>query len=339
MTGDLWAVSAYFNTAGARSRVRNHRCMRRHLPIPLLTVEWSPTGAFELEAGRDADVLVQVSGGDVLWQKERLLNVGFAALPAEVGAVAWVDASVVLVHDDWPAAAAAVLEQHPVAQGFAQLHYLDAAATAALAGGAAAPAELLARSTSDRATPASARLAAEHGVEALVAADVEGHATMDIPVEATRLPRNPGVAWLARREVLDRIGGLYDRAVVGSGDWLFLLAALGVARPWLEAVGPLGYGYLARSGYPAWADQVAAALDGDVGWVEADALHLFHGRLADRRYKVRHPDFDALGVDIDADLQLTAHGVWSLVPPRPDVAAHVAGYLAGRDEDHGLVGT
>jgi hypothetical protein len=334
---ELWAVSAYFNTAGAASRLRNHRCMRGHLPVPLLTVEWSPTGDFELEAGRDADVLVQLSGGDVLWQKERLLNVGFAALPPEVEAVAWVDASVVLVHDDWPAAARAALDRHAVAQGFARLHYLDAEATAALAGGRSAPAALLARAAPERVTPASARLAAERGVEALVAADVEGHATMDIPVGATRLPRNPGVAWLARREVLDRLGGLYDRAVVGSGDWLLLLAVLGAARPWLDAVGPLGYGYLARSSYPTWADHAAATVGGDVGWVEADALHLYHGRLADRRYKVRHPDFDALGVDLDADLQLTAAGVWELTPPRPDVVAHVTRYLAGRDEDQGLV--
>jgi hypothetical protein len=312
--------------------------MRRHLPVPLLTVEWSPSGTFELEAGRDADVLVQLSGGDVLWQKERLLDVGFAALPPDVDAVAWVDASVVLVHDDWPAAARAALDRHALAQGFARLHYLDAEATAALAAGALGPCDALARSAPDRATPASARLAAERGVDALVADDVAGHATMDIPPAATRLPRNPGVAWLARREVLDRLGGLYDRAVVGSGDWLFLLAVLGAARPWLDAVGPLGYGYLARSGYPDWADRAAATVAGDVGWVDADALHLYHGRLADRRYKVRHPDFDALGVDLDADLQLTPEGVWCLAPPRPDVVAHVAGYLIGRDEDHGLVG-
>jgi hypothetical protein len=38
-----------------------------------VTVELSFDGRFEL-AGSDADILIQLSGGAVLWQKERLLN-------------------------------------------------------------------------------------------------------------------------------------------------------------------------------------------------------------------------------------------------------------------------
>lgn len=339
MTDHLWAVSAYFNPTGAVSRLRNHRCMHEHLPLPLLTVEWSPDGTFELDPTRDAERVLQVSGGDLLWQKERLLDLGIDALPPGVDAVAWVDANFVAVHDDWPAALEAAVDRHPVAQGFSRLHYLDPQATADLVAGATSPFDLLAALDPARATPGSARLALDDGVGALVAADVAGHATLDIPAEATRLPRNPGVAWVARRDVLARIGGLYDRAVAGSGDWLFLLGVLGVAEGWLEQVAPVGYGYLDRSSYRRWAAGAAAAVDaegGGVGAVDADVLHLFHGRLADRRYKRRHAEFDSLGVDLDTDLDRTDSGVWSLRRPRPEVSDHLAGYFAARDEDHAL---
>lgn len=335
MSDDLWAVSAYFNPSGARSRRRNHRCMHEHLPLPLLTVEWSPDGCFELDPASDAERVVRVTGGDLLWQKERLLDIGLAALPPEVDAVAWVDANFVAVHDDWPGALRSVLQRHPVAQGFSRLHYLDPQETADLACGAA-PSDLLAALDRSRATPGSARLARDDGVEALVAADVAGHASLDIPVEARRLPRNPGVAWVARREELERVGGLYDRAVAGSGDWLFLLGALGAAETWLERMRPLGYRYLDCGSYRRWAAGAAGVLGGDVGAVDADVLHLYHGRLADRRYKRRHAEIDALGIDLDADLHLTDTGVWALRDPRPELTAHLAAYFAARDEDRDL---
>jgi len=50
-------------------------------------VELSFDGRFEL-TDDDADILVQLSGGAVLWQKERLLNLALNAVPSAVKNVA-----------------------------------------------------------------------------------------------------------------------------------------------------------------------------------------------------------------------------------------------------------
>jgi hypothetical protein len=85
----LWAITCYFNPCGYRRRAINYRTFWRHLQIPLLTVELSFDGRFELQE-HDADRLIQLRAADVMWQKERLLNVGIRALPAECDRVAWI---------------------------------------------------------------------------------------------------------------------------------------------------------------------------------------------------------------------------------------------------------
>jgi hypothetical protein len=111
----LWAITSYFNPAGYRTRLENYRRFRAHLTVPLVTVEASFDGRFELGPA-DADILVQRHARDVLWQKERLLNVALGFLPAECDRVAWLDCDVVFAADDWPKRACAALTTHSLVQ-------------------------------------------------------------------------------------------------------------------------------------------------------------------------------------------------------------------------------
>src|SRR5262245_1464322 len=71
-----------------------------NLAVPLVTVELSFDGHFEL-SGTDADILIQISGGALLWQKERLLNVAVRCVPQNVDAIAWIDCDVLFENEDW----------------------------------------------------------------------------------------------------------------------------------------------------------------------------------------------------------------------------------------------
>jgi hypothetical protein len=53
--------------------------------VPLIAVELGFGDEFGLTS-QDADVLVRVTGSDVLWQKERLLNIGLRHLPPYIDA-------------------------------------------------------------------------------------------------------------------------------------------------------------------------------------------------------------------------------------------------------------
>ena len=98
----LYAITSYFNPAGFQNHLAKYRVFRDHLSVPLITVELSFNGDFALDK-TDADYLVQISGGAVIWQKERLLNLALEHLPADCDAVAWIDCDVLFDDAGWVA--------------------------------------------------------------------------------------------------------------------------------------------------------------------------------------------------------------------------------------------
>lgn len=120
----LWLITTYFNPLGWQSRRRNYQTFRRHLGANLLTVEWSPSGDFSLN-DEDADRLVRVSGGDLMWQKERLINVGLAHLPDDCELVGWVDCDILFDDPYWAQQTRTLLMDHEVVQMFSTVEYLE----------------------------------------------------------------------------------------------------------------------------------------------------------------------------------------------------------------------
>src|SRR6185436_16414039 len=100
MDSDIWGITVYFNPVGYRRRRDNYRVFRQRLRIPLLAIELAYGSEFDLDEG-DADILVQLRGRDVLWQKERLMNLALQALPAACRRVVCVDCDVVFEAGDW----------------------------------------------------------------------------------------------------------------------------------------------------------------------------------------------------------------------------------------------
>jgi hypothetical protein len=65
---DLWVMTSYFNPMGYSRRLSNFKIFRKCLNAPLLAVELTYGPDFELQQN-DADILIQLRGGAVLWQK------------------------------------------------------------------------------------------------------------------------------------------------------------------------------------------------------------------------------------------------------------------------------
>ncbi len=116
---DFWAITTYFNLTNGVQRRHNYHCFRRQMSVPLLTVEWNPDGHFQLTEG-DADIMLQIGGGDLMWQKERLLNLAIRALPEHVKYVAWIDCDVLFADPDWADESKALLADKSVIQLFGE---------------------------------------------------------------------------------------------------------------------------------------------------------------------------------------------------------------------------
>ncbi len=328
--GSFWAVACYFNPLGWESRRRNYRCFRHHLGIPLLTVEWHPEGKFQLGPD-DADLSIRICGGDLMWQKERLLNLALARLPAEVEFVAWIDCDVIFCDPDWGARALEALETHRAIQLFSEVRYLGPRSTRALQdGGANAVGARLGRPPDAAAAASAGRVLRALGPDRFVEAHILGSTGGCMPPS---LRGNPGMAWAARRSTLGDVP-FFDRAIVGSGDWFWILAALGRSTRWLASAKAVGCSYLARSSYVRWAESAHAAIGGRVGFLDQRLLHLYHGAMGDRRHEQRHRAFDRLAIDIDRDVApVSPGGPWAFVRPVPEWREFMEAYFRGRNED------
>lgn len=294
----LWAVTVYFNPGRFRARIRNYRCFRHQLHVPLLTLEWSDQGDFQL-GDDEADLLVRLSGGDLMWQKERLLGIAVSHLPDDCEAVLLIDADILLPGDNWPERLLQQLSLHPVVQPFQEVHHLSPLPEHRLISRA-----LMETPDHHRPFYLARQSFADHclqGARTTAAPTVTLDLVPEQMQEVNRLGARPsfGHAWAVRRDLIERVG-LYEHCVAGSGDLAFAMAVAGRAE-WFCLTYPLNGAQ--QSHYLSWAAGAElAAGPGRIGRLDDVALHLFHGHLSRRSYRSRLEALSASGFDPARDL-------------------------------------
>ena len=320
----IWAVTSYFNPLGFDRRYLNFAAFRRELDLPLLTVEWSPESRFELEEG-DSDILLRLSGGSLMWQKERMLNIAISALPSDCDAVAWLDCDVIFDAPDWISNLRSALEESAVVQLFTEVVHESPASTHTPLLTRESLVSLVQRAGSEKLVECMRGSAPARATDGLTEAQLETR-------ELERLFKRPtsGHAWAARRELLDE-HGLYDACVCGSGDMAIGLAAMGLQTTFSKSF-PLSSAQEAH--YHSWAEPLARATGGRAGVLSSKIRHLFHGSLSNRQYRSRLEWLSRSGFDPGRDLVTDEHGLWQWAHESADREAWFRDYFARRSEDH-----
>lgn len=305
----LWTITSYFNPLQYSNRLRNYRIFRENLASPLAVVELSLNRKFELSKS-DAEIVVQISGGDVLWQKERLLNVALGSLPSDCNHVAWVDCDVVFLEPDWVERAGQALEKFCLIQPFRERCNLPR--DAPISSGVDVACDSVSKSVGYKIVMGEAQ--------------VEDFCRSDAP-----LTRNStaGLAWAARRELLET-HGLYDACILGSADRAMLCAAMGIFESGANAVGMRGRQI---DHYLGWAQPFHRAVNGSVGFIDGRVLHLWHGDLKNRKYAERHEGLSRFAFDPFSDIVLDPSGCWRWNGSKPEMHEYVRAYFESRKED------
>lgn len=326
----LWALVAYFNPCRYHARLRNYRCFRRHLQVPLLTVEWAVDGVFQL-GDHEAEKLVRLEGGDLMWQKERLLSIAVSHLPPDCEAVVWMDADILFPEPTWPERLTRELDRFPVVQPFREVRHLSPLPP----GDLHAPEQWLQKGAPFYLVRQSFADHCLHGVRSttLSTADLDSEpASQD---ELRRLEARPsfGHAWAVRRDWLEEVG-LYEHNVAGSGDLAFAMAVAGRAEEYCASY-PLNAPQ--RVHYLRWAAAAAeAAGPNRISSLESVAFHLFHGHLKRRNYRARLDVLAESGFDPAVDLAAEDGQPfrWTGSSRRPGELLHFfATYFQDRAED------
>lgn len=301
----LWAITTLFNPQRYQRRVTNYAEFRRRLRLPLLAVELAFDGHGQLTDG-DAEIVVRLQDGDVMWQKERLLNVGLRHLPPECDKVLWIDADIFVDDPQWPERVRAGLDQNPLVQAFDSIEFLG---------------------------PDGTDAHAPPGRRALMASLADG-VSLDDCVRGlltgvhAAMPK-VGPAWAARRELLEEFGW-YDASITGGGSGGYALAALNRADVVRE------FHYLNDrqwAHFRSWAEPFADRVAGRIGFVTGTLRHLWHGDPADRRIRQRHIDLQPHQFDPVADITHAPGGPWRWASDKPAMHQVVRDYFAGRRED------
>ncbi|MGO9059314.1 MAG: hypothetical protein ACLQU2_18295 [Candidatus Binataceae bacterium] len=301
---DLQVITCFFNPARYRTKRENYERFMAPLRaggVPTLTVECAfGADEFELPAGPE---VLRVRGDSVMFQKERLLNLALPHLLPSCTKVAWLDADVLFERADWLAAASEALNEDVVIQPFERCYRLPRGSLAYDGCGrswdsfAAAYGRSPGLFTTGRYT--------EHG--------------------------HVGFAWAARRSLLDKVG-LRDADPSGHSDHLMAHAMLGdwntiCFRRLVGVAGP--YAESTRR----WARRFHNEVQGRLGYVPGALLHLWHGRIADRRYYTLALRLRAFGFDPGQHLRLDGTGLWVWTDAAAEMNDEYARYFAGRRED------
>lgn len=240
---------------------------------------------------------------DILWQKERLVNIGIAELPADIDAVGWFDADLLFHCDRLQEAMLAALERSPVIQPWQITEWLDADGHFVLWGGK------------------------HRWIESMAAANWGRPANRKVtsPRQA-----HPGLAWAARRETVDAIGGLFDQHPIGGGDAMMAISFWGKWDVrYLEQ-----YNDPMRQACFEWGQRAHRLVQGNVGFVDAAVSHLWHGSKKSRGYASRNRDLCQLGIDPSIHLELADNGTWKWSAATPQaIVDYVTEYFVRRRDD------
>jgi hypothetical protein len=297
----LWAITCLFNPAGYAVRTVNYRRFRHALEIPIVAVELAFDEPFALRDG-DADILIQVRGGAKLWQKERLLELAFQALPSHCDAVAWVDADMLGLTRDWERAVLRELEDFPIVQAYDAIRHLPET-----------------DSEAPLMQPGIVSLAQASPLEEILQAAVRrSHSGASV-----------GHAWAARKDCLE-FAGFYDGHIIGGGDNAMMCGILGKADL-ISQAHQLGEEH--DRYYRDWADRALVAYRGSIGVVPGTLDHLYHGRLEDRQSPDRHMRLRAANYDPYLDIVKNNDGIWAWTPQGERLEPILMDYFRRRHED------
>lgn len=314
-SSDIWAVTTYFNPVKYKRRLMNYQLFKYRLDIPLLTIELSTDHSFDLSEG-DADILLKISEGDVMWQKERLFNLALNHLPQHVSKIIWMDADIVFPDAGWSERVSLALEKSPVVQPFSFVRHMTPEDTS------------------------NEKMKNGNGLYKKAKAHEIGVAHLWKNGQPTRFGRQKylttqdyrysaaGIAWATTRKFITDYG-FFDECIVGSGDSAF----------WAGISGDTDY-FVSTSrnqrvvdSWEDWKSPASVLTATDIGYTEDWVLNLWHGNYRNRQYGTRWEILRKHDFDPKNDLRISDQGAWVWNTEKYDLHREVYDYFKSRNED------
>lgn len=296
----LWVVVVVSNTARYKSRYELFKRFKQSVEkagANLFVVELAfGDRPFEITSPDDKHSL-QLRTVDEIWHKENMINLGVAHLPEDWKYVAWIDADIDFMRDDWVTEIVHQLQHYRVIQLFQN--------------------------------------AIDLGPQGEVLKIHDGFVWSfmnDRPLPSPRLnyPHwHPGFAWAMRRETWNDLGGLFDTAILGSADHHMAWALVGKVLDYAPKQISDSY----RRNLLTWQERANFHVRQNIGFMPGSIYHHWHGKKKDRRYQERWTILLKQNYNPDFDLKRDWQGLYTFTHEGERMRNDLRRYFHIRNED------
>jgi hypothetical protein len=248
---------------------------------------------------------IPVRASTLAWNKENLLNIGISRLPPDARYIGTYDADIVFRRPGWAASTIHALDLYPVVQPWDKCYDLG---------------------------PNDEHICVHQSFTSVHHADgpiVAQHPKFWHSDGGPYAYPHSGFAWAWTRDILDRLGGMFEVGAMGSGDHHMALALIGKGD-WSV---PHGATDNYRAAIRRWEGSALAHVNGKLGFVHGTIEHMFHGRKAQRYYLSRWDMFIKHAFDPISDLKYNTYGVVEFAGNKPELERDFDRYLRSRHED------
>ena len=297
----MWAITSYFNPQNFQSRYKNYKIFREKLNIPLITVELSFNNEFTLNVD-DADILLQVPNGDILWQKERMLNLALTKIPKSIENVAWIDCDVFFGSHQWSIKAIEALKNYNVIQLFSEAHFLK---------------------PDSKTNYQQDILESKYGL-------IASHNFAANKLNSQWDKKfHPGFAWAAKKSLLIK-HQFYDSLIIGGGDSALSYALFGKYEASRKHH---FFSKIHFEHYLKWALSFNKSVNNKIGFIDEEIFHLWHGKIKNRGYFSRNKALKSLNFNPYIDITLSKNGAWQWNNASDNLKFYLQEYFKNRRED------
>jgi len=247
---------------------------------------------------------------DELWLKENAINIGVQNFPFGWEQVAWLDSDVHFLRPNWVGETIHKLQHYAFLQMFS--HARDASPQY----------EVMPERYPHADGPGFVRAWQDGWFEPIaprtsVPAELRATATESHNEDtggyypgAMRYGARtwPGLAWAARRDAWDAVGGLLDIAIWGGADWHMAHALIEQRQGMMRDDLHKNYKKVVNQ----WYERCRTHIRRNVGMMEGSVFHYWHGRKEGRGYNSKHALLAKVGFDPPRHLKRDSQGVWQL---------------------------
>ena len=267
---------------------------------------------------------LQLRTSTEIWHKERALNLGvhhLSRLHPDWKYFCYLDCDVKIMRDGWPDETVHLLQHYAILQMFGEIQTLDPSHHILYGG------RSLARNWHETGHFTLKPDKEDSCNEATFkGGDSYNEATFKLNKS---LPGWPGLGWAYRRPEFEKIGGLFDVAVTGSGDTHMAGAYCG-RYDWGIRTG-MSPGF--KRSLERYAELCEKYVRKNVSYVPGLLIHYWHGNAKQRGYDKRNDAVVEHLFDPHEDLVIDAQGLYTWAAHKWDLERALRRSMEARNED------